>query len=289
MGKRTFKIQHSLKMLIMLAHNLPFCYHADLSEVFLFWGSNPIPAPSMVKLITTVSKIMVLKINREKGMEKESKKEGISMLDNAAEFFLPMPFEILQELTRLKFVSGKFPKERRSEEKPPLFDSYQNGEIIPIDGVLGIYDPKSREIVLFEKGITWAGDRLNLKPEHLEIVVKYHEWSHAIIHIGRDDDGKICNLGTYNSIEKKLHETLAQLWTFKALQYKIGETKNNVARQGLEKVLQVFKDLNNHQPSDYRDWGQFENVSLERIRAFTFALRKQDVKGKFDVFESLIL
>jgi len=222
-------------------------------------------------------------------MTTENEKNVLSVIDNAYEFLWPMPFQVLQILTGLEFKIGKFPSDRMSEEEPPLFDSYQSGEIIPIDGVLGIYYPRSREIIIFQKGINWASKLLNEKPEHLEIVVKYHEWSHAIIHIGRDENNEICSLRAYNSIENRLHETLAQLLTYHGLKHRINNAQREIARQALQKVFEVFKVLSPRQPPEYRDWNKFENVPLERLRKFMLALRKHDIRGKPDVFESLIL
>jgi len=189
----------------------------------------------------------------------------------------------------LEFGFGQFPKGPLfNQTQPPLLGKYENGEIIPIDGILGQYDPKLKEITIFQKGIDWASEKLKVNSKGLEQVVKYHEWSHAILHLGKDTKGKSCKLGVYNRIDFHLHETLAQLWTYHALKHRIRYADVS-SRDVLQTWLDVFLVLSHHQPLEYRGWEKFKGTPIVRIRKFTHALRNNYVKGRYELFEQLVL
>lgn len=213
----------------------------------------------------------------------------LNYINRLSEILLPLPYETLNQLTELEFGYGQFPKGPLvSQTQPPLLEEYENGEIIPIDGILGQYDPKLKEITIFQKGMDWACEKLEVNSSWLEQVVKYHEWSHAILHLGKDTKGNSCKLGVYNRVELHLLETLANLWTYHALEHRIRYADVS-SRDILKTWLDVFLVLSRHQPREYRDWQKFKGTPIARIRNFTHALRNNDVKGRYELFELLVL
>jgi tetratricopeptide (TPR) repeat protein len=156
-----------------------------------------------------------------------------------------------------------------------------NIELIPIDKYLGEYFPNEQLIKLYMTEIRDCAKRLNVSIEALRRVVEFHESAHAIVHLGRDAEGKNFNTGAFKMVDSgadpsPLHETLAQLLTY------------HCVKDHLE-LLECFERLDKHQPNAYQNWRNFTDVPLERIRNILIGVRQGRIEASFDMFTRIVM
>jgi len=182
--------------------------------------------------------------------------KGIDILAEA----LRPPYQVIHKLVNYEyeFVISKFPKEVISDETPPK-ELGERTEIIPIDGYLGLYEPKETKITIFNSSIEDASKLIKCNPEHLKYIVRLHEWSHALVHIGFSKSKRLAilkddNLWSkelaeatkiYTSIEDRLHEHIAQLLTYHSLTLIRQDAKYEESREILNNIIKIFLELNN--------------------------------------------
>jgi hypothetical protein len=157
----------------------------------------------------------------------------------------------------------------------------EDRELIPIDKYLGEYFPDDQLIKLYMTEIRDSAKRLNVGVEALRRVVEFHESAHAIVHLGRDADGKNFNTGAFKMVDggidpSPLHETLAQLLTYHCI-------------KDIPELIKCFKKLNKFQPSAYRNWKNFTQVPLEIIRNILIGIRQGRIEASFDMFEMILI
>jgi hypothetical protein len=157
----------------------------------------------------------------------------------------------------------------------------ENRELIPIDKLLGEYFPDDQLIKLYMTEIHDCAKRLRVSVEALRRVVEFHESAHAVVHLGRDADGKNFNTGAFKMVDggvdpSPLHETLAQLLTYHCI-------------KDIPELLKCFEKLNQHQPSAYRKWENFTHVPLEQIRNILVGIRQGRIEASFDIFARIVI
>jgi hypothetical protein len=157
----------------------------------------------------------------------------------------------------------------------------ENRELIPIDKLLGEYFPDDQLIKLYMTEIYDCAKRLMVSVNALRRVVEFHESAHAVVHLGRDADGKNFNTGAFKMVDggvdpSPLHETLAQLLTYHCI-------------KDIPELLKCFEKLNQHQPSAYRKWENFTHVPLERIRNILVGIRQGRIEASFDIFARIVI
>jgi hypothetical protein len=168
---------------------------------------------------------------------------------------------------------------RKSKNREPQRE--EDRELIPIDKLLGEYFPDDQLIKLYMTEIRNYAKRLNVNVEALRRVVEFHESAHAVVHLGRDAEGKNFNTGAFKMVDggvdpSPLHETLAQLLTYHCI-------------KDIPKLLKCFEKLNQHQPSAYRKWENFIHVPLERIRNILVGIRQGRIEASFDIFARILI
>lgn len=84
-------------------------------------------------------------------IQKMSNEEIGEAVQAMHEFTSTHPWEVLRGITGLQIARGSI-EERLSNRKPPL-EITPDAEIIAIDECLGLYRPKRKQIVLFQRGI----------------------------------------------------------------------------------------------------------------------------------------
>ncbi|MFW6196773.1 MAG: hypothetical protein ACOC5D_05495 [Thermoplasmatota archaeon] len=232
-------------------------------------------------------------------IDKNSSECVIGMLDR-----IPKPPEILLKKIGLNPPAyGTYPNYLETDDKPPKAIDDRT-EIFPIDECLGLYKPDEREIIIFNKGIDKASEIIDCNPLYLKYIVKIHEWSHALIHLGlnldernkmnRDDnyrEERLKNLtSVYKSFGTKLDEHLAQLLTHYSLQQLENDSTSKDGRKMIGAYKETFKKLNKHQPSKYRigDFLEAEGVTQDRVIESIRLLRKGWLKGIFDAWSIVI-
>jgi hypothetical protein len=188
------------------------------------------------------------------------------MLDTAREVAKP-PFQIVQDVVDRKwtFAIHHFPTEQQSDEEPP-FRLGVKADTIPIDELLGRYEPDYQKITIFRRGIKEVAQRLSLGELDITRIVRLHEWAHALIHIGLSQGERLRVTGdemlwpgllalgtaTFHRLDRGLHERLAQLIVYHGLQSQRSDAIVPEAQQALDRILAAFDMLAQHAPNDYR-------------------------------------
>lgn len=195
---------------------------------------------------------------------------------------------------------GHEPTEVYSEDDPPL-KLGKTAELIPIDQFLGVYSLDKQQIIIFLRGIREASERLQAKPKHLEIIVRLHEWAHAVFHLGLSQDDRLKVLrddsywaivlnehtALFKEIEDDLHECLAQMLTLYCVQSLQRNSKTDQGKQILERVEQTFHQLSTRQPAKYRIEDLLD-VPRTRILKSIALLRNRALVGKVAPWKTVV-
>lgn len=147
-------------------------------------------------------------------------------------------------------------------DKTPVRASL-DGEVYPIDELLGSYDPAKREIEIFHRNVRRFCKVFDATFDELLFVVRLHEHAHAAAHLAISPDGiepEFTNaiaaggrtdwtaflarrLASTKGRDARNEELLAQAITFSALQLLAVERKT--------RMLQVFEAVERKQPAHY--------------------------------------
>lgn len=235
----------------------------------------------------------------------------LSAIDQVAGFapladLTPEPSVLLQNRTTTVFLSGG-PKERFSDRiialPPELAGSY--ADLVPIDLLLGSYDPKNRLITIYVEMIKKIAKRFTWQFDDLLFLVRLHEYAHALVHLGvwqaevervlsRLDSSGYTNWGeflarrdsAFEDLSEEEHEFLAQGVSFTAL--------NGLQGQKGFGLRDLFEELENKQPPAYRlsanvksdikdiDWSLTLRVSQKEKEV------DETLKGTRSTFELLV-
>jgi hypothetical protein len=204
--------------------------------------------------------------------EKMSEEELQQVAEAMQEFTSTHPWRVFRGITGLGIERGSI-EEQLTDRKPPT-EIAPDAEIIAIDECLGLYMPQRKQIVLFQRGISSAARILNCEAEDLQQVVRYHEWGHAILHAGTDKDGRACDLRDYRGIDKRVHESLAQLLAWRAIEQNFRDSRNARVQRRWKRIQDVFTDLESRQPPVYRGWRQFEKLLVPRLQTVLILIRR---------------
>jgi hypothetical protein len=200
-------------------------------------------------------------------------------ISEAAAQVVQPPCAVLQGTVNYEwtFARGHVPYEEYSEEEPPIrFTGRAEG--IAIDGVLGLYNSRTQEITVYRKGIRDGAESLGVCVDDLTFVVRLHEWSHALLHVGleetvrsavvRNDDQWaewVAGRNTwFDGLPYHLHETLAQLLTLHGLRWLEHEATLPEAKARINRIMQVFGRLMQRAPSAYQV-DKYSDIPKRRI------------------------
>lgn len=213
-----------------------------------------------------------------------------------------LPNQLLESSVRYRFQFSidKMPKESFNNGEPPK-RIREDAEIIPIDEYLGLYEPVKIQITIFNKGVERAAEIIKCKLNHLTYVVRLHEWSHGLVHVGlsKDDMAKVSRDNNYlneqfrimnhvfRSIDDRLHEHLAQLLTYQSLNTLHKEARNEESREVIRRISDTFKDLRRRQPPEYQVEDYLGVTQAQLIKSITM-LRNQWLKGVFEAWDMIM-
>jgi len=236
-------------------------------------------------------------------MTKEEKVEW--MIERGIYIFaevLRPPYQVIEKVVNYEyeFVISKFPKEVISDETPPK-ELDERTDIIPIDEYLGLYEPEKTKITIFNSGIEDASKLIKCNSEYLKYIIRLHEWSHALVHIGFSKNKGLAILKDnnlwdkelaeatkiYTSIEDRLHEHIAQLLTYHSLILIRQDAKYEESREILNNMIKNFLELNKRQPPHYRV-DEYLDVPRSRIIQSISLLKKGWLKGVFNAWKTVI-
>ena len=204
--------------------------------------------------------------------------ETMETLEALVEVLQP-EFQVVQSAVarRWTFALGHFPSVVKSDAEPPLRVDRRT-EVIPIDELLGRYDPSRMEITIFLKGIERASEILNVPPSHLERITSIHEWAHGLLHVGFSV-GEQMTLTTepsswnarladatswFRELDSVLHERLAQLLTYHGLSDQKPSARSPKAIAALNSIATSFDQLMRRQGPEYQI-KDYEGVPRSRI------------------------
>jgi hypothetical protein len=91
----------------------------------------------------------------------------------------------------------------------------------------------------------------------------------------------------YESIEYKLHEVLAQLFTYHSLKISKEKASKKESILIIDKMTGLFLELCKRQPREY-SVDRYMNVPLTRLSESIHLIRKGWLKGIFDAWNSII-
>ncbi len=197
------------------------------------------------------------------------------------------------------FPIGQGPSVITSDADPPRRIS-DRSEIIAIDDSLGRYDSSTREITIFNKGIEQAASILNASSWDLALIVRLHEWAHALLHLGlegsyhaeilRDESRwteQVARMNAwFNSLSPKFHEILAQLLTREGLRWLKDEATIPDAQLEIDRIADVFVRLMRRQQPEYHIHA-YDDVQRNRIINSIRLLKGGGLVG-FDAWETTV-
>jgi hypothetical protein len=205
-------------------------------------------------------------------LEKMSDEERAELLDAILEFYPREPHRTLGQLAGLRVEAGAV-EEEQTNRKPPTAVA-PDAEIIAIDECLGLYRPGRKRIVLFLRGVAAAAKILNCEAEELQHVVRYHEWGHAALHVGLDKDGRACDVRHYNRIDQRVHESLAQLLAWLAIEENMRRSRNPRVQRKWNRMKDIFTKLEGRQPPEYRGWRRFQKLPVPKLQKVLILIRR---------------
>lgn len=159
----------------------------------------------------------------------------------------------------------------RDENQIPRNRERGSPETISIEELLGVYQSRHQQIVIYERGIKWRSHRLDA--EWLRSVVLIHEIGHWITHVLPKPGVPAWSTDLFDLSETDLHEGWAQLITWW------------VADEVGSPFKETFERLNQRQSRPYHVFEQFKDEpidkvmeSLKKLRFLSWPVRLQDWK-----------
>ncbi len=159
----------------------------------------------------------------------------------------------------------------RDQMRIPRQREHRAPEEIGIEQLLGVYQPRQPQILIYSRGIAWCAERKHLDEDWLFAVVLVHEISHWLTHQLPRPGCPAWQTEMYVLGETDVHEGWAQLMTWWVADELGGPFKH------------TFEALNRHQSAPYRVFEQFKQepvgkvmASLDRLRRLPWPARLQD-------------
>lgn len=163
-------------------------------------------------------------------------------------------------------------RDERGEDQIPRDEQRWPPEEISIEELLGVYQPRLQQIIIYERGIKWLV-RKGFDEEWLSAVVLIHEIGHWITHQLPKPGVPTWPTDLYVLGEPDVHEGWAQLIT-----WWIADQVDGVFKY-------TFEKLNKRQPPPYQAFKQFKGepidkvmASLEKLRLLQWPARLEDWK-----------
>jgi hypothetical protein len=155
------------------------------------------------------------------------------------------------------------PKEVFSQDLPQYQPNSRERDLAPIDILYGAYSAETLVARTFIRRIELDADRYGSRADDLMNVVRIHEYAHAVVHLGIDQqDTKDClsrfgpegitdwdsfrveRQQAYRNLEPEVHEFLAQAITWVSVCKRCAEI-------GSDSLLETFVGLEQYQPAEY--------------------------------------
>lgn len=230
-----------------------------------------------------------------------------TMLEALSQMIKPA-HQLVSAQTGLVLATALQPGEIKSDDDPPGWDKRE--ENWTIDELLGQYDAQAREITIFTKGIAYVAQRMGALQEHVNYIVRIHEWAHANFHLGvtletsmelakaslRDDEALLRIAAEdltekYRSVDSYVHEQIAQSVTWLALEELRAQATADKAKQACAQLCEAFTALTRRQPAAYQvDHLQHlaHDQLRSRLRRVIDLIRNGDVRGDRKIWDTIM-
>ncbi len=135
--------------------------------------------------------------------------------------------------------------------------------------LLADYQPGIGRVVLYKDAISQCADKLDLKPRHVGSVVLIHETLHALMHLGRDLDGRMWTEFALPDASSPLfepswfHETLTQYFTYQ-----------HILRLRDPALMHAFEAMSAKSAAPYRAWERLRDLPIEDARNWLMSVRR---------------
>ncbi len=136
-------------------------------------------------------------------------------------------------------------------------------------GLLGDYQPDLGRVILYSASISECAEKLALRARHVGSVTLIHETLHALMHLGRDLDGRMWTEFALPAANSPLfepswfHETLAQYFTYQ-----------HIVRLRDPALLHAFEVISEKQAPAYRTWRKIQHLPIEDARSWLMSVRR---------------
>ena len=151
--------------------------------------------------------------------------------------------------------------ENRGTDQIPRDEQRRPPDTFSIEDLLGAYEPRLQQIIIYERGIKWMVGREDFDKEWLETVVLIHEIGHWITHQLPKPGVPTWPTDLYVLSEPDVHEGWAQLIT------------SWIAAQVGRRFEETFERLNRNQSPPYHVFNQFKGESIDQVMASLEKLR----------------
>ena len=167
----------------------------------------------------------------------------------------------------------EWPAETESSETPP---GMRKGKPDSLDFelVLGRYDPSTRRVTVWTRGIEEVGAIIGLHPMLLKRIVRLHESAHAVHHLGyrreasRDHGTMVAqearSSAIFEALDAPVAEQVAQLATYVALRAQ--RDRATTAKGDVDAMVSGFRRLMGRQSLHYRLPEAIDDMQLDRLR-----------------------
>ncbi len=148
-------------------------------------------------------------------------------------------------------------------------------ETLSVADIFGEYDPDKRQITIYTKMIQFAVETMGDKDidfDSLKNVILFHEVTHAVTHIGKDEENRIWgNFKSAPSDDKELFAQIYPYYLFKNVDtlFTARKPEEEKTKKALgyvfSKFFYVFSQLCKHQDVRYNLWLRLKGLSLDEI------------------------
>ncbi len=260
------------------------------------YGGDYVPSPQVEQLRSIIEdagdEVYLEKVDEIIDRRERAWEQGSEFILPAAQHRIPHSLngderELIARLMKITRRSGYLPVALPpillSSETPPIFVAYpeleeedtnrdergedqilrgerSRPETISIEELLGVYEPRFQQIIIYERGIRWLG-RKGFDEKWLSTVVLIHEIGHWITHQLPQPGVPTWPTDLYVLSEPDVHEGWAQLIT------------SWIAAQVGRRFEETFERLNRNQSPPYHVFNQFKGESIDQVMASLEKLR----------------
>lgn len=182
-------------------------------------------------------------------------------------------FEISSDLPPLAATRTTDEEQNEETQKPSdlrrLVSERIADRLLVTTGFLGDYLPHVGRVVLYSSAITRCAEKLSLQARHVGSVTLIHETLHALMHLGRDLDGRMWPEFALPRADSPLfepswfHETLTQYFTYQ-----------HILRLRDPALQHAFEAMSARSAAPYRAWERLRNLPIEDARNWLMSVRR---------------